>query len=94
MMIDTTTKVVPHDETLFTQLDDGEAVLLHLKTHAYYGLNETAARIWQLISNGLSLGEVCQQIQSEFDVGDEELLQYVVAFAEELSTAKLVELSC
>ncbi|GAA5507266.1 PqqD family protein [Novipirellula caenicola] len=94
MTIDTSTKVVPHNDTLFTQLHDGEAVLLHLETHAYYGLNETAARIWQLLSDGLTLGEVCCQLQSEFDVGDAEILQYVVAFAEELSTTKLVELSC
>jgi hypothetical protein len=93
MMTDTKTKVVPHTETLFTQLQDGEAVLLHLETHAYYGLNETGTRIWQLITEGLTVGEICDQLQDQFEVGDDDVQQYVIGFANELSDAHLVELT-
>jgi hypothetical protein len=86
------TKAVPYAETLFTKLNDGEAVLLHLETHAYYGLNRTGAQIWQLMTDGRTLGEICAKLEEQFDVSQEQIQQHVLAFARELSTAKLVQL--
>jgi hypothetical protein len=39
-----------HPSVVFTRLNDTEAVLLHLETKRYYSLNETGARLWELLA--------------------------------------------
>ena len=46
----------------------GEAVLVHLRTNRIYALNATAARIWELLERGGSIGSVRRQLESEFEV--------------------------
>ena len=46
------TIVHAHTSLVFTRLDATEAVLLHLGTKRYYTLNETGARIWELLQHG------------------------------------------
>ena len=47
---------------------DGEAVLLHLETGTYFGLNPVGTRIWQLIAEGYSLEQVLETLSGEYDV--------------------------
>ena len=58
MAIDETTTATLDPEVLYTKLDDGEAVLLHLGTTTYYTLNQTGARIWKLLGDGHSVQDV------------------------------------
>jgi hypothetical protein len=37
----------PHPEVVYTVLEDGETVLLHLESSTYYSLNRTGTHIWQ-----------------------------------------------
>jgi hypothetical protein len=46
----------------------GEAVLLHLDSGEYFGLDEVATRIWQLIASGSALDSVEHALVDEFDV--------------------------
>jgi len=55
------------DEVLFQNLD-GEAVLLDLSSETYFGLNEVGTRVWELLESTPLLGDVCTQLQSEYDV--------------------------
>jgi hypothetical protein len=36
---------------LFTEVDDGQAVLLHLETKFYYTLNKTGVVVWKTLSD-------------------------------------------
>ena len=67
------TKATADPDTLYSELQEGEAVLLHLGTHSYYGLNQTGVRIWQLMSQGLTLAEICQALEDQFDVPTDEI---------------------
>ncbi len=68
--------MIEHDQTFKTNTDvvvtplDGEkeSVLLHLGTKKYYTLNETGVRIWELLSEGHSIGEITQKICTEYDI--------------------------
>jgi len=67
-MIALNDKIKPDPDVVVTELDDKEAVLLHLGTKMYYTLNETGIRIWQLLSEGHSISEVSEKIHNEYDV--------------------------
>jgi hypothetical protein len=84
-------KVRPDPDVVLTELEDKEAVLLHLGTKMYYSLNETGLRIWQMLSLGLTLGEISGRLQSEFDVAPEKANESVINLINELISEKLVE---
>jgi hypothetical protein len=45
-----------------------EVVILDLDTGIYYGLDCVGARIWNLLSSGRTLDEVCETILAEYEV--------------------------
>lgn len=50
---------------------DGEAVLLHLETGSYFGMNEVATRAWELIQRaqgGLTYAQLSAALLVEFEV--------------------------
>jgi Coenzyme PQQ synthesis protein D (PqqD) len=51
-MIEPTTTVRRSPRATFRRLDDGTAVVLHLDTAQYHGVNEVGAAIWDLIEPG------------------------------------------
>ncbi len=90
-MLELNHKVRPDSDVVLTELENKEAVLLHLKTKMYYSLNETGLRIWQLLNDGLTLNEISERLQQEFDVTPERAKESVVNLIDELITEKLVE---
>ena len=60
--------VRPHPEVVDTELDAGEAVLLHLEKKTYCCLNPTGKRIWEGLKKEMTLGDISRRLQEEFDV--------------------------
>lgn len=58
---------IPHDVAC-ANVEDG-AVLLHMGTKRYFSLNETAAEIWRLLEEGVSIAEIPVRLAGAFDVG-------------------------
>ena len=85
-------KVRPHGQVVDTKLDDGEVVLLHLDSKTYFSLNVTGERIWQGLKQGLSLREISQRLQAEFDVDGEKADTSVLELINDLSEQKLVQI--
>jgi hypothetical protein len=83
----------PHPSLVFTQLDDTEAVLLHLDTKRYYTLNETGTRIWELLQQSRSAQEIALALQDTYALTDEEALPLLLAFVDELQQEGLVQQS-
>ncbi|MGE0469392.1 MAG: PqqD family protein [Nitrospira sp.] len=83
----------PHPSLVFTQLDDTEAVLLHLDTKRYYTLNETGTRIWELLQQSRSAQEIALALQDNYALTDEEALPLLLAFVDELLQEGLVQQS-
>jgi hypothetical protein len=81
----------PHPSLVFTQLDDTEAVLLHLDTKRYYTLNETGTRIWELLQQSRSAQEIALALQDNYALTDEEALPLLLAFMDELQQEGLVQ---
>ena len=85
-----TDKIKPDPDVVVTELDENEAVLLHLGTKMYYTLNETGIRIWQLLSEGNSIGEACETIHNEYDILSDAAQSSVLNLIRELIAEKLV----
>jgi hypothetical protein len=89
-MIALNDKIKPDPDVVVTELDDKEAVLLHLGTKMYYTLNETGIRIWQLLSEGHSISEASETIHNEYDVLPDVAQKSVLNIAQELIAQNLV----
>ena len=50
-----------------------ETVILDLASGNYFGLDPVGARIWQLIGDGKSLGEVRKLLLAEYEVSRDQL---------------------
>lgn len=50
---------------------DRESVLLNLQTERYFGLDETATRMWQLVTASQDIEAAYQELLTEFDVEPE-----------------------
>jgi hypothetical protein len=49
----------------------GEIVALNVDRGQCYGLNEVASRIWELLAEPKSLGEICAALAEDYDVEPE-----------------------
>ena len=86
-------KLSPDPEVVFTNLKNGEAVLLHLGTNQYFSLNETGALIWESLEQGHDVDETSREIEAKFDVTLDIAQQSVVDLVEQLVQEKLLAVS-
>lgn len=92
-MIPLNQHITPDPEVIVTELEGKEAVLLHLGTRMYFTLNETGLRIWQMLSSGLTPGEISERLLKEFDISPEKARESVLNLIHELIREKLVRVS-
>jgi Coenzyme PQQ synthesis protein D (PqqD) len=69
-------EVCPDDDVVSRRLDD-KVVLVNLRTNRIYALNETGARFWELLGEGLQRTEIERTLRDEFDVKPEQLTEEV-----------------
>lgn len=85
--LDTPVRVSP--EVLFQDLD-GEAVLLHLGSGVYFGLDEVGARIWSLLAEGADLRTVARAVASEYAVDEGRCAEDLLGLVTEMERHALV----
>ena len=76
-------------ELLATDLDE-ETILMSIEKGAYYGMERTAQRIWEIIETPHTVADICRQLAGEYSVTEEVCRQDVIAFLEELLAENLV----
>ena len=84
------TRYRPTPDALFATLSDG-AVVLDIQTKKYFSLNETGARVWALIREGLDIEGIISALLTEYDVTRESAEQAVTSLVESLAGEKLIE---
>jgi hypothetical protein len=85
-----TRRLAHHPDVISTTLPNGEMVLLHLDAKQYYTLNDTGARIWELIGKDLPLAEIAARIESIFDVTPDRAQNSVERLVADLLVQKLL----
>ena len=89
-MISDDSVVVATTEQLSSSVS-GEIVILNLKSGAYYGLNATGSRIWDLIQEPKSVRDIRDILLKEYDVDVDICENALHTLLQELSTSGLVE---
>ena len=77
-------------DQLSADMDD-ETVILHLESGTYYGLSDVGARIWNLIQEPRSVGDVRDILLTEYDIEPARCEREVLALLSDLEAHKLVE---
>ena len=87
------TIVVASTSTHLSTRLGGEFVILNLVDENYYGVDKAGARIWELIQEPRTLGEIVERICEEYDVERNKVEQDVDALVSELLARSLVTIS-
>ena len=66
-------------------------VLVHLKTHDIFQLNETGARIWQLVATGTTVDGMVATLVEEFDIDTATATHETLGLLAELFERGLIE---
>jgi Coenzyme PQQ synthesis protein D (PqqD) len=69
----------------------GEAAILNITNGVYYGLDPVGARIWSLMQQPRSVGEIQTVITGEYDVEPERCARDLVSLLEKLLAEGLIE---
>lgn len=87
-------KIKPSPSVVFTDLEDGSAVLLDLNSKFYYSLNDTGRLVWQVFDGEPSVfvESLVNRIVEEYDVSEDEARRDVEEFIVNLSKEGLVEI--
>ena len=83
------TKLTVADDVI-SEVLNGEAVVLNLKTGTYFSLNPSGSRIWQLIEELGELTSVRDAMLREFEVRPERLDADLESLLEELEQRGLI----
>jgi glutathionylspermidine synthase len=85
-----TTPLKPHDHVVFSDLDEGEAVLVDLNAKRYYTLNETAIFVWRRLEKSRPAEEIARELADNYDVTPERAAASVRQLLAELSQRNLL----
>ncbi|HET9369108.1 MAG TPA: PqqD family protein [Vicinamibacterales bacterium] len=81
--------VTPAPDVVARRLGDG-AVLVHLPTNKIFELNETGARVWELIASGKTIAAMTSALVEEYDVDPADAEAKIRIVVDDLSAAGLV----
>ena len=70
---------------------DGEIVSLNLKSGVYFSLNKVGSRVWQLLQESSSVGDIRATIEREFEVDTEQCERDVQRLLNRLAAKGLIE---
>ena len=68
----------------------GEAVILHMSSGVYFGLEGVGFDVWQLIQTPRTVAEVVADLRSRFDVSPHICEERTVSFVDDLAQHNLV----
>lgn len=80
----------PHDNVVYTEFDDAEAVLVDLDTKRYYTLNETAMVIWRQLEEGRTQTEIVSDLTQLYEVTSEHANASVEKLLNSLTSHRLL----
>lgn len=84
------TVLTPQTEVIQTKLADGDTVLLDMSSRRYFSLNETGARVWDLLKAGRTMAEITADLQQRYEVGADAAAASVERIVSELVSQQLL----
>ncbi len=84
-----TGRCIPNPDVVFKRLDD-RMVLVHLGTNQIFELNDTGARVWELLQEGITGDALLDRLAAEFDVDSKTLQDEINALLSDLHNEGLI----
>jgi len=69
---------------------DGELIMVHMDRGAYYTADEVGAAVWELITSGCTVAEICRSLAARYEGGAQEIEAGVASFIERLEAEDLI----
>lgn len=69
---------------------DTETIMMNMHDGNYYGLNEVAGRIWEILEKKMTFRELIAALMNEFDVDEATCSADVTSFLVKLEEKKLI----
>jgi hypothetical protein len=87
-------KIKPNPAVVFTDLEDGSAVLRDLDSKLYYSLNETGCFMWRVFEDrgDVNAASLVNMLVSEYEVGESDAARDVEDFVSSLAKEGLIQL--
>ena len=84
--------IVSRKESIVSSnLSDTETVMLNIEKNSYYGIDESAREIWDLLGEPRSAADVCNRLLTIFAVDQEVCQRQVLSFLEKLLNEGLID---
>ena len=80
----------PNKPDVIHEVIDGEAVLVNLKNGKYYSTDKVGASVWTLIEQGLSVGQIIDDIQMRYNGNKDTITQSILQLITQLQTETLI----
>jgi hypothetical protein len=71
---------------------NGEVVMLSINNGKYYNFGEVGGEIWNLIHNWISIDSLVSKLMEVYDIEEDECIEQVLSFLEELSKEELIDI--
>ena len=78
-------------KTISGRLHD-EMVMMDMEQGKYFSLNQTATAIWELLEKPLTLEELCDKLTGEYDIDQEQCIEDIKEYLEEMSRLGLIRI--
>jgi hypothetical protein len=91
-MISRNARVVVRAEVLMREVD-GEAVLLHLDSECYYGLDSVGTSMWKALTTSVDVASAERTLQDDYEVSPAQLAADLDEFIERLRQLGLVDVN-
>jgi hypothetical protein len=79
----------PHPDVIAKRLDE-TAVLIDIGTNCIFELNETGAKVWELLTEGVSIDGIVRQLVEQFEVEEVQATDEVKRLITQLRTEGLI----
>lgn len=91
MNIDRQSILLRNNDIVFSEID-GETVMMDANFENYFGLDSIGTRVWQLLEEEISFGQLCEKLLNEYDVNQETCLNDVVPFVQHLAEQEMIHI--
>jgi len=90
MMTDLAAPLRPPPDVIAKRLDETAVVLVHMGTNSIFELNETGAKVWELLAEGVSTEGIVRQLVEQFEVEEVQAADEVKRLITQLRTNQLL----
>lgn len=74
VLIEEGSVLLPADGVAYSRVAEG-GVLLSTEQEVYYGLNEVGARVWELMGEARTVGDICEDLRADYPNVDADTLE-------------------